>query len=71
MWLPDDGFYVNRNMLEQFYYFNYFNSLRIFQFVCFSWKIKCLMLPCVYFYTNKLAHNRFNKMNQVIYSYLQ
>jgi hypothetical protein len=29
MWLPDDGFIVNRNMLEQFYNFNYINNLRI------------------------------------------
>ena len=36
-------FYVNRNMLEPFYYFNYFNNLRILQFVCISWTIKCLM----------------------------
>ena len=27
-----------------FYNFNYFNNLRILQFVCISWKIKCLIL---------------------------
>ena len=31
-------------MLEPFYYFNYFNNLRILQFVCISWKMKCLTL---------------------------
>jgi len=27
-----------------FYNFNYFNNLRKLKFVCFSWKIKCLIL---------------------------
>ena len=37
-------FYMNRNMLEQVYNFNYFNNLRVLSFVCISWTIKCLML---------------------------
>ena len=42
LWLPDDGFPVNRNMLEQFYLFwNISISLRFFNVVCISWKLKC------------------------------
>ena len=29
---------------SSFYNFNYFNNLRILQFVCISWKMKCLIL---------------------------
>jgi len=37
-WLPDDGFIVNRNMLEQPPLFlKYFNNSRFFNVVCISW----------------------------------
>ena len=46
MWLPDDGFMWNETCLSSFYEynFNYLNNLRLLQFVCISWKIKCLIL---------------------------
>ena len=44
MWLPDDGFMWTETWWSSFYSFNYFNNLRILQFVCISWKIKCLIL---------------------------
>jgi len=43
MWLPDDGFMWTETCWSSFYNFNYFNILRILQFVCISWKIKCLV----------------------------
>ena len=44
IWLPDDGFMWIETFWSSFYNFNYFNNLRILQFVCISWKIKCLIL---------------------------
>ena len=44
MWLPDDGFIWTETCWSSFYNFNYFNNLRIFQYVCISWTIKCLIL---------------------------
>ena len=44
IWLPDDGFMWTETCWRSFYNFNYFNNLRILQFVCISWKIKCLIL---------------------------
>ena len=44
VWLPDDGFIWTETCWNSFNNFNYFNNLRILQFVCISWKIKCLIL---------------------------
>jgi hypothetical protein len=44
MWLPDDGDVWTETCWSSFYNFNYFNNLRISQFVCISWKIECLIL---------------------------
>ena len=44
MWLPVDGFMWTETCWSSFYNFNYFNNLRILQFMCISWKIKCLIL---------------------------
>ena len=44
MWLPVDGFMWTETCWNSFYNFNYFNNLRILQFVCISWKIKFLIL---------------------------
>ena len=44
MWLPDDGFIWTETCWSSFHNFNYFNNLRILQFVCISWTIKCLIL---------------------------
>ena len=44
MWLPDDGFMWTETCWSSFYNFNYFNNLRILQFVCISWTIKCLII---------------------------
>ena len=43
MWLHDDGSIWTETCCSRFYNFNYFNNLRILQFVCISWKIKCLI----------------------------
>jgi hypothetical protein len=42
LWLPDDGFIVNRNMLEQPLLFKKksFNNSTLFNIVCVSWTIK-------------------------------
>ena len=44
MWLPVDGFMWTETCWSSFYNFNYFNNLRVLQFVRISWKIKCLSL---------------------------
>ena len=44
MWLPDDGSTWTETCWSSFYHFNYFNNLTIYNFVCISWTIKCLML---------------------------
>jgi len=44
MWLPDDGFTWTETCWSCFYNFKYFNNLRVLQFVCISWTIKCLIL---------------------------
>jgi hypothetical protein len=43
-----------------FIIFNYFNNLNILQFVCISWKIKCLIL---------LMHGATMKLKQFVYVY--
>jgi len=40
LWLPDDGFLVNRNMLEQLFILKCFNNSTFFNFVC----IRCWIL---------------------------
>ena len=49
MWLPDDGFMWTETCWSSFYDFNYFNKLRILQFVCISWIIKCLIFSSYMF----------------------
>ena len=64
MWLPDDGFMWTETFWSSFYNLNYFNNLKILQFMCISWKIKCLIyvldISCLYYYYNdKFAKNFF------------
>ena len=44
LWLPDDCSMRTETCWNSFYNFNYFNNLRIVQYVCISWTIKCLIL---------------------------
>ena len=45
LWLPDDGFLVNRNILEKvFLILKCFNNSTFFNVVCIIWEIKCVIL---------------------------
>ena len=45
LWLPDDGFLVNQNMLEwPPLFLKCFNNATFFNVVCISWTIKCLVI---------------------------
>ena len=63
MWLPDDGSMWTEICWSSFYNFNYFNNLRILQFVCNSWTIKYLILDMMTFETSDISRLVCFKVN--------
>ena len=68
MWLSDDGFMWTETYWSSFYNSNYFNNLRILQFVFIRWKIKCL-IPLLWLRSLLLQQTK-RKFNLSVCSYL-